>query len=195
MVSRLLAGSTISVYAGDVGTAATVITPTSGAIAPITAIWSVVGQGNYNDGVSLEMQDERTPLMFQGSKGRASEYRRTVQGLMATVPVFDVTPQFLDRAFGGGITTTAAATDQVGVHRLDLDLPLKVPDVAVEIVIQSPFDVDGSEGWLGLIHLPKASLSVAAINLAIDPEAVELTIMQMDHASNAFWDTVFADAI
>ena len=192
--ARLLSGSTISAYVGTVGAAATAVTPATGAITPLITDWSQMGQGKYDDSVTIEMQDERTQLRFQGSKGRISEERRTVQGLMVTISVFDMTPQFVDRAWGGGITTTAATAGQVGVHRVSLDLPLVVPESGIELIIQSPFDEDGTEGWLGLIHLPKASLSVASLNLAIDPEAVALTIMQMDHSDDAFWDTVFADA-
>ena len=193
---QLLSGATIAVYRGDVGETATVITPATGVIAPDAADWDQTGLGPWNNGCTVEMQDERTPLMYQGSRGRASQYRRTVQGFMAVLPNFNMTVDMMDLAWGAGITDTAAGAAQVGIKRVGLDLPLVVPEHGIQLVIDSPYDTDGTRPYKSLVYLPKASISIAGMNLAVDApdEGVEMTIMQMDHASAAFWDMVYAPA-
>ena len=192
--ARLLAGSTIKIYTGDVGEAATTIVATTGAIDPTAADWSLVAQGKYDDGVTIENQDERQELRFQGSKGRVSEERRTATGLMIVVPTWEATPDFAAVAWGNSVTETAGSSTQVGVKTQDFDLPLSVPEYGIQCVIDSPYDEDGDEGWLGLIYIPKGTLKIGAFNLAIDPEATSLEIKQLDYSTKAFWQTVTADA-
>ena len=103
-------------------------------------------------------------------------------------------PQLMAMSYGNEVVTTAAGTTQVGIHRIELDLPLKVPDHAFQFIVTSPFDVDGTEGWLGLIYVPKGTLMIAPFNLAMEPEAVALTFMQEDHSLAAVWEQVFANA-
>ena len=70
----------------------------------------------------------------------------------------------------------------------------EVKEYAIEIVIDSPYDEDGTEGWLGLIHLPKGTLKIGGFPLATDPEATPLEIKQLKHTTNATWASVTADA-
>ena len=86
MVSRLFSGKTVDIYYGVMGTAIPTITPATGVITP-GAAYSLIGQGNYADGVTFDHVDERTELMFQGGQGIPDEERRTKQGLMVTVEV------------------------------------------------------------------------------------------------------------
>ena len=195
MASDLLSGSMFGIWIGVVGAAAAVVTPATGVITPDPSIWTMYGSSDFEDGAGWENMDERATLMYQGSKGMPSEERRTGRGLMLTGNLYDHTPQVMDTAWGTGITTTAAGTVQVGVHRQNLDLPVAVPEHAVLVVMSSAFDDDGSNGWLALTYIPKATVKVGAIPLAIDPAGLPIEIKQLQHSSSAYWDIVFADAI
>ena len=62
--------------------------------------------------------------------------------------------------WGSGITTTVAGAAQVGIHRLSLNRPLKKPSHGVQIVIDSPFNVEvNGVQAKALVYLPKARLS------------------------------------
>ena len=136
-----------------------------------------------------------TSLMFQGSHGLEDEARITLQGFMMVAPNFNATPQLLDLCWGSGITTTTPGAAQVGIHRLSLNRPLKKPSHGIQIVIDSPFniEVNGVQAK-ALVYLPKARLSVSTIGMDVDPEAsaVELTIQQQNHADAAYIDFLFA---
>ena len=113
---------------------------------------------------------------------------------MIVATVFDHTPQMDALAWGNDVIDTTPGTTQVGIYKQDLDLPLLVPDLAIECVIDSPFDTDGSEGWGAHIYLPKASIHLGPKNMAIDPEGTTVTIRQLKHATKAFWEVVYANA-
>ena len=192
--ARIQAGLDVKIYRAAEGTAKTTIDPTTGAIAPDDAMWPLLGQSKLNDGVSFDFRSERAALMFQGGKGLAGEKRVTLQGFMATVQLYDFTTETLKIVHGYGGTDVAAGSSQVGINVMELDAPLAVPRSAIQIVIGSPYDVGGSEGWMGVIYLPSADLMLGAFNFAIDPEPVELTIEQMAHTTTADVQIVTADA-
>ena len=108
--------------------------------------------------------------MFQGSHGLEDEARITLQGFMMTAPNFNATHSLLDMCWGGGITSTPAGAAQVGIHRLFvLNRPLKKPSHGVQIVIDSPFNVEvNGVQAKALVYLPKARLSVATIGMDVD---------------------------
>ena len=67
MVSKLLSGSTFGIYTADTGTAALVVTAATGVI-PTTG-YVILGQGNYDDGITWDNMDERTDLDVSGLQG------------------------------------------------------------------------------------------------------------------------------
>ena len=193
---QFFSASQLAVYAGDIGATADEFVSATGALVIDAAVWDAAGFGPFNNGVSWEGLEEMTSLMFQGSHGLEDEARITLQGFMMTAPNFNATPQLLDMCWGSGITTTAAGAAQVGIHRLSLNRPLKKPSHGIQIVIDSPFNVEvNGVQAKALVYLPKARLSVSAIGMDVDPEAsaVELTIQQQNHADAAYIDFLFAD--
>lgn len=192
--SRILSGTIVNVYAGDVGATATTIGAADGAISPSSADWTLIAQGKYQDGVVFNRQDERTQLVFQGSDGIPSEERRTAQGLMVTLQVFDHTPELVTYTSGTSVSETAAASGQVGIRSQNLDMPLAVPEYGCELVIDSPYDEDGDEGWKGLVYIPKVTFHLGPANWATSVEPIELMIRQLRHTSSATHSFVFADA-
>ena len=193
---QFFSASQLSVYAGDIGATADEFVAATGALVIDAAVWDTAGLGPFNNGVTWEGLEELTSLMFQGSHGLEDEARITLQGFMMTAPNFNATPQLLDMCWGGGITSTPAGAAQVGIHRLSLNRPLKKPSHGVQIVIDSPFNVEvNGVQAKALVYLPKARLSVATIGMDVDAEAsaVELSIQQQNHESEAYIDFLFAD--
>ena len=193
MVSRLFSGKTVDIYYGVEGTAIPTITPATGVITP-GAAYSLIGQGNYADGVTFDHVDERSELMFQGGQGLPDEERRTKQGLLVTVEVYDHTPETLALALGNTLTTTPPGTTQVGIHEIVIDAPLPVPKWAILLVFGSPYDTDRMAGWMAQTHMAAATLHLGPFNGALDPEGVTMMIKQMNHATKARTQVVFADA-
>ena len=193
MVSRLFSGKKFDIYSGDEGTAIPAITPATGVITP-GVMYTLIGQGNYADGITFDHVDERTELMFQGGQGLPDEERRTKQGLLITAEVYDHTPETLALALGNAVTETAAGSGQVGIREIVIDAPLVVPKKAILLVYGSIYDTDGTSGWMAQTHLAAATLHLGPFNGAIDPEGVTLMIKQMNHATKARTQVVFADA-
>ena len=104
---------------------------------------------------------------------------------MIVATVFDHTPQMDALAWGNDVIDTTPG-NYSGWHLQAgaWTCPFLVPDLAIECVIDSPFDTDGSEGWMGPTSTcRKASIHLGPKNMAIDPEGTTvLTIRQLKHS-------------
>ena len=189
----VLGGSTFELYLGDVAAAAAAIDAPLGTITPAPADWTPYGSARFPQDMVVDNQDARQPIMTARGRGMPDGERRTLRGCMVTGAIWDNTQEVYADTWGNPIDETASATNQVGIKKQELDLDLQVEEHAVLFIMTSVYG-EGSDKWLGLIYLPRATVMLGAMNTNPTITPTPFTISQQFHATKGYREEVFADA-
>ena len=193
---QFFSASQLAVYAGAIAAAADEFVAATGELTITPAVWDAAGLGPFNNGVTMEGIEELTSLMFQGSHGLEDEARITLARLYDGGPQLQRHAAVARPLLGQRHHHHGGGRGPGGHSPAVLNRPLKKPSHGIQIVIDSPFNVEvNGVQAKALVYLPKARLSVSTIGMDVDPEAsaVELTIQQQNHADAAYIDFLFAD--
>lgn len=191
---QIFSGSNFSLYYAPVATAATAINRATGIYTPVSP-WQELGSGDYVQDITVDNQDTRQEIMTAGGRGMPAAERRIARGLMITGGLWDASQEVFEETWGNDISVTSPSAGMVGVKKINLDLGLNVPEVAVQIIFSSSYGRgDAASYWNGLVYLPKATLMLGETPFAIEPTPTPFTVKQLVHTTQGYREEVSAPA-